>query len=219
MCGETFPETEEYFEPCEKGKYKNGLRSWCRTCRLKQAAEYYVRNAEEIRARRKKRREENPERDRKYRRDAYNRNPQKYKELTRRWCEENAERHKEAKRQYHNRAMENPEYRISSSITGGVWRSLKNKKGGRSWESLVGYTTEELMAHLEPQFTKGMTWDNYGEWHIDHIRPRKDFQFDSPNDLEFKQCWSLWNLQPLWAKENLSKNARCENPPLPLVHK
>lgn len=82
---------------------------------------------------------------------------------------------------------------------------------------LVGYTLVELMEHLESQFTKGMTWDNYGEWHIDHIRPVSDFNFITHNDSEFKECWSLWNLQPLWAFDNLSKCAKCEAPPLPLV--
>ena len=82
-------------------------------------------------------------------------------------------------------------------------------KGGRRWEALVGYTLKELMAHLETQFKEGMTWDNYGShWHIDHIRPKSWFIYESVNDEQFKQCWALSNLQPLEADINHTKNNR-----------
>jgi hypothetical protein len=50
-----------------------------------------------------------------------------------------------------------------------------------------------------------MTWENYGKWHIDHKRPIASFNFTSYEDPEFKECWALNNLQPMWAKENMSK--------------
>ena len=53
-----------------------------------------------------------------------------------------------------------------------------------------------------------MTWDNYGEWHVDHIIPKSFFQFNSIDDVEFKMCWRLENLQPLWGKDNIRKNGR-----------
>lgn len=71
--------------------------------------------------------------------------------------------------------------------------------------SLCGFTVMELHKHLESQFTDGMSWDNMGEWHIDHIRPVKSFNFISTECEDFKKCWALNNLQPLWAKDNLSK--------------
>ena len=73
---------------------------------------------------------------------------------------------------------------------------------------MLGYTIEELMNHLEKQFTEGMTWDNYGEWHVDHKKPMALFGFTSTDDTGFKECWSLDNLQPLWGKDNLSKGTR-----------
>ncbi len=63
-----------------------------------------------------------------------------------------------------------------------------------------------LRDHLESLFTNGMTWENYGKWHIDHIIPKSFFEFSSPNDVEFKMCWRLDNLQPLWAKDNIIKS-------------
>ena len=70
----------------------------------------------------------------------------------------------------------------------------------------MGYTKYELKEHLESQFTGGMSWDNMNEWHIDHIRPVSSFDFDSTEHPDFKKCWALNNLQPLWAEDNLRKN-------------
>jgi hypothetical protein len=53
-----------------------------------------------------------------------------------------------------------------------------------------------------------MTWDNYGEWHVDHKIPMNSFQFESTDDIGFKECWKLSNLQPLWGPENLSKGTK-----------
>lgn len=66
------------------------------------------------------------------------------------------------------------------------------------------------MASLEAKFKPGMSWENHGAWHVDHKRPIASYNFSSVDDHEFKECWSLENLQPLWAKENLSKGARYE---------
>ena len=73
---------------------------------------------------------------------------------------------------------------------------------------LLGYTPEELFRHIEENFQPGMSWDNYGEWHIDHIIPDCQFKYNSVNEEGFKLSWSLSNLQPLWAKDNLRKGGR-----------
>jgi hypothetical protein len=55
-----------------------------------------------------------------------------------------------------------------------------------------------------------MNWDNYGSggWEIDHIRPVSSFRFESTDDPEFRDCYALSNLQPLWRKDNMRKGAR-----------
>ncbi|GAI33061.1 unnamed protein product, partial [marine sediment metagenome] len=58
--------------------------------------------------------------------------------------------------------------------------------------------------HLEKRFVKGMSWKNYGKWHIDHIKPCATFNLSEKK--EQRKCFHYSNLQPLWAKENLSKN-------------
>lgn len=66
---------------------------------------------------------------------------------------------------------------------------------------ILGYSADELKHHIEIQFTEGMTWDNYGKWHIDHILPVTSFE---PN-TDVKIVCALNNLQPLWAHDNLVK--------------
>ena len=88
-------------------------------------------------------------------------------------------------------------------------RALKGGKAGRSWQALVPYSLEELVAHLERQFTKGMTWENYGPaWHIDHIRPLSSFSFTTPECPGFQEAWALTNLRPLAARDNIRKQAK-----------
>jgi hypothetical protein len=82
------------------------------------------------------------------------------------------------------------------------------RKGGESWIGIVGYSASTLINHLESLFQPGMTWENYGQWHVDHIRPVSSFEYDSFNHPQFKECWDLSNLQPLWASDNMSKGAR-----------
>lgn len=138
-------------------------------------------------------------------------------EYKRQYRQENLENVREYFREYRRKRYQDVGCRVSLSISHGMRKCLRDGKGGKHWETLVGYTAEELMAHLESQFTKGMTWDNYGAWHIDHIRPISHFNFASCDDPEFLECWSLWNLQPRWAKDNLSKSNKCDAPPLPLL--
>jgi 5-methylcytosine-specific restriction endonuclease McrA len=90
---------------------------------------------------------------------------------------------------------------------------LKSAKSGRSATSLVDWTIDQLKQHLEKQFKNGMTWENYGPyWHIDHKIPVSAFNFETPDDIDFKRCWALKNLQPLEAAKNISKGNRLERP-------
>lgn len=100
----------------------------------------------------------------------------------------------------------NIEFKLNCNMSSYLYSVLRNKKDRRKWTELVGYTIKELMIHLEKQFEPWMNWNNYGKWHVDHIKPKSLFHYTSPEDKEFKECWSLSNLQPLEAHENLVKN-------------
>ena len=101
-----------------------------------------------------------------------------------------------------------PKCALSHRISSGMWRSLNGSKNGHHWETLVSYTLEDLMTHLEKLFKPGMTFKNRGAWHIDHKIPVSAFNFTKPEDTDFKKCWALSNLQPLWAEENLKKSSK-----------
>ena len=87
----------------------------------------------------------------------------------------------------------------------------KNKKTEDILKQNLGYTLSDLKEHIESLFANGMSWDNYGKWHIDHILPVASFKCKSMADSEFKKCWSLGNLRPMWAKDNIKKGAFLEN--------
>jgi len=106
--------------------------------------------------------------------------------------------------------------RLNDAIHAGIYASLKGNKNRKKWQSLVGYSLKELIEHLEKQFTNGMAWDNYGcgmgKWHIDHIIPKAVFGYNSSSDLDFRRCWTLSNLRPMWGKDNLEKKDKIIKP-------
>jgi hypothetical protein len=108
---------------------------------------------------------------------------------------------------HRNKLSEDPAYRVTAHMRTLIHRALGKQKAGRSWRTFVDYSLEELMVHLECQFLPGMTWENKGDWHIDHIIPRASFEYKSPDDESFKQAWALSNLRPIWAIDNIRKNA------------
>lgn len=131
-----------------------------------------------------------------------------------RWRNNHPEQFKGMVRKTNARRLNTVKGKLNNSMSGRIRYSLKyGSKNGRHWESLVGYTVYELKKHLESKFDYNMSWDNYGTyWEIDHIIPICVFNYESPEDIDFKRCWSLDNLQPLEARENVRKHARIESP-------
>jgi len=81
-------------------------------------------------------------------------------------------------------------------------KSENIKKSQKTLE-LVGCSPEQLKKHLEVQFTEDMSWNNHGEWHIDHIIPVTSFDFTIKEEQE--KCFYYTNLQPLWATTEVAK--------------
>ena len=126
------------------------------------------------------------------------------------WAKNNPNKLKDYYTKKYKKNCKNLKFKININISTGIRRSLKSTKNGYHWETLVGYTLNDLMKHLESLFNNGMSWDNYGRngWHIDHIKPISNFNFNSYENKKFLECWSLTNLQPLWEKENLRKGSK-----------
>jgi len=165
------------FGICKFGK--TGLNSWCKICKKEYASEYRNR----------------PE------------NKEIQKQYIKRYQEENKEKIKEQRRIYIKKRYHNePNFRLNHNMRTTIRRSLNGDKQ-KKWESLIGYTLKDLKIHLEKQFDENMSWNNYGSyWHIDHKKPKSIFNFISSNDREFKECWSLNNLQPMEGIKNIIKS-------------
>lgn len=97
-------------------------------------------------------------------------------------------------------------FRLTVLLRGRLWKAISRESKQSSSLVLLGCSIEELKIHLEKQFTKGMTWENYGKWHIDHIKPC--CSFDLTDIEQQKICFHYANLQPLWAKDNIRKNGK-----------
>lgn len=112
---------------------------------------------------------------------------------------------KASERQKRKRA-ENPQYRLKANLRSRISHAIRGKGGYKSanTEKLLGCTISELRDYLESKFQDGMTWDNYGKWHIDHIIPCDAFDLTIKEEQE--KCFHYTNLQPLWAKDNIAKS-------------
>ena len=139
----------------------------------------------------------------------YEQNKEHRKEYLKEYREKNIVKIRKTKRDYErNRKASDPLYKLISNFRTAIYQVLKEsnvEKNGHYFD-ILGYTPEELINHLEKQFTEGMTWDNYGEFHVDHKLPISSFNIKEIGDEEFMRCWCLDNLQPMWGEENIRKS-------------
>jgi hypothetical protein len=222
-CRKIKPISEFY----KRKNYKDGYCSQCKICKAECSKEYYKNNSEyyknwrknnseklkkyfkeyskknskKIIERVRKWQEDNPRKVAKYKKRWQENNPEKKREANKNWVKNNPEQ----KREIYKRWSSIPKNRLSGRISALIRHSLKSNRKNRYWENLVGYTLKDLRKYLESKFKDGMNWQNYGKWEIDHKKPISSFNFSSYEDREFKKCWALDNLQPLWALENSQK--------------
>lgn len=120
-------------------------------------------------------------------------------------------RKNESEKRRYLREKKNPKYIFAKTLRKWIERCIKGKKNKKS-SFFIEYSPEDFKKSIEEKFLKGMSWSNYGKWHVDHIKPLCTFQFvnsdGSVNVEEIKKANSLDNLQPLWAEDNLRKNKR-----------
>ena len=114
---------------------------------------------------------------------------------------------REARRKRDRRRRKDGEFAATQAFRGRIREALKGRVSGSGAFRRLEYSKDELARHLERQFLRGMTWDNYGsKWHIDHIIPIASFDMSDPE--QFQQCWALTNLRPMWAIDNIRKGAK-----------
>ncbi len=159
----------------------------CGDCQSKLYREYYLKNKERRLAQT----------------NAYRLNPdnhEKVKASKLKWYTENKEKITKYKRdKYHN----DLQYKLSMNLRRRINQALNKSKKSKSTLKLLGCSLDDFKKHLESLWQEGMSWDNYGEWHIDHKIPCATFDLT----LEENQtiCFHYSNLRPLWRVDNLSR--------------
>lgn len=158
-------------------------------------------------------RERDPEKSKARQRERYAENPERGRAYQSKYRVNNKEKYLGRARIYFLEKRKEPKFRLERSISRGLSATINGKNGKRCFE-ILGYTKEELFTHLEGLFKEGMTWENYGGdgWEVDHKIPLSAFNYETPDDLDFKRCWTLQNLQPLWRSENRAKKDRLSSP-------
>lgn len=207
VCAEEKEATTEFFYLDKRGS----LDSRCKSCVKAAAQENYAKNRERKIATSAAWRRANPEKFVAYR-AKYESAPGSAKKISdakKKHAEIHADRIAERRRERERRRwLEDVNYRLAKVMAHQLRRGLAAGKANVAWEELAGYTVDVLRAHLEAQFDKSMSWENYGkEWHIDHITPVSSFDLLAGRDV-VRQCWSLANLRPLAAGENRRKSAK-----------
>ncbi len=189
----------------------DGLNCYCRECQVKINHTYYMNHREKMLGKaleyQKENREDTNRKNRKWNKENRVKVCAKQKE----WLMANKEKSRKYSRDGSAKRRATLWGNIENRVNSGLHRSLKSGKNGK-WADIVGFGVGELKSHLEKQFTNGMNWERFmgGEIHIDHKIPVTAFHFSSVTDSDFRRCWSLSNLQPLWAFDNRSKNNKID---------
>lgn len=229
-CGKELPPTTEHFYEKKNGKFD--LHSWCIECCREYNKQQYEEKKDCVLKKRKKylQSEQGKIYQKKYwgsKNSKVSRRKYQQSEKGKNTNKEyrQSEDGKKAQKRYRESEkgkMYQKEYRgskkgryarkkfykknkLSCNMSTAIGQSLKGNKVGRHWETLIPYTLEDLKQHLKNLFQPKMSWDNYGQWHVDHKIPKSKFKFTNFEDKEFQECWALKNLQPLWAEENQRK--------------
>lgn len=197
---------------CRNARNPSGLNPPCRACVKVRQDQRYAEHKDKVLEANQRWIVANPEKVAERRRRWRANNPSYDVEWRLRNLEVNRER---ARIRARRRRAASAEIRVSNAISCAIRDQITGKvKNGRKAFDLLGFTFDDLKAHLERQFKPGMSWSNYGlgGWEIDHKVPISAHNFSSPDDIDFKRCWALSNLQPLWASENRSKQGRLDHP-------
>ena len=181
---------------------------------LAKAREWKRKNQDKVKASRKAYYDKNKEQERIQKKEWQTNNKDKKAASDKRYRQKHAEKIKQNIRSNYPRLREkqreryrtDPEYRLKMCLRAGFTQSLRLQDAEKhtSVSKLIGCTMAELKTYLSSKFVEGMSWDNHGKWHIDHVRPVSSFSMADASQRA--KCWHFSNLQPLWAKDNLSKS-------------
>ena len=188
-CEEKKPITDFYADK----RTKDGKRSACKNCINSQNKDYINRDREKYLEYQRSQYLKNRENRLKQRKDYYKSNR-----------EDILEYHKNHIRE---KRRQDPCFRLVGNLRNGLYKSLKGYSKKHRTMKYVGCSIEQLWIRFESLFQDGMTRENYGEWHVDHIQPLCSFDFTGEDqEDQLKRAWHYSNLQPLWAIDNQKKS-------------
>jgi len=224
---------QKEYQKENKEKLSNQKKKYCRENKEKIAIRkkiYQQKNKEILSEYQRKYRENNKEKTKKYQ-EEYRRRHKKYsKEYYNQYYQDHKEQilehnnqyrinNYEKFRKYYNKWVREKyktdlKYNLNHKIKAAIAKSLKGNKAGRHWEDLVGYTLEDLIKRLKRTMPPYYCWKDFleGKLEVDHIIPLSVWNFNNSEQINFKKCWALRNLQLLPAKENLIKSNHLEKP-------
>jgi len=166
----------------KSSKKQDGLENTCKDCKKIQNQQYYQNNKSEI------------------------------KKKNRAWESQNKDKASKSKQNWKKR---NPEYlreysqrlqvRLANNLRTRLRKAIQNHQKVGSAVSDLGCSIDFLKSYLESKFQLGMSWKNYGEWQIDHVKPLSSF--DLADRKQLLEACNYSNLQPLWKEDNLSKGS------------
>ena len=209
-------------------KDKGNLLAACISCKKKENKEWREKNKEKLKLKRKmdwKNMSEAEKRKRYEKINFWRKNTEGGKKFAERRLKAGIKRYYEIKndpiakslylereRKYETeKRKNNPQFRLKQNLSRRVRSALtkfKTRKNISTLELTGVNDTQFLIDYITKQFKTdsngvSMTWDNYGKWHIDHIKPCSSFDLTCP--IQQKLCFHYTNLQPLWAIDNLKK--------------
>ena len=97
-------------------------------------------------------------------------------------------------------------YKLAGYLRSRFYNAVKRGQKSGSAVKDLGCSIEAFRLFIENQFDGGMSWGNYGEWHLDHVLPLASF--DLTDRQQFLEACNWLNYQPMWAKDNRIKGAR-----------
>lgn len=182
-------------------KRKDGLRPHCNDCRKQESLEYRKKYKEKRKETQKKYKESHPN----YYPNYYIENREAIRKYYKNYYETNKDKLVDNMVQYTNNRLKTDNlFRLSHRVRSRIYRIVKINnidKRDKTFD-IVGCSLVFLKEHLESMFKDDMSWNNYGEWHVDHIKPLSS----AKNEDEIYKLCHYTNLQPLWAEDNLKKS-------------
>jgi hypothetical protein len=170
---------------------------------------WYLKNKEKIIQNAKKYYLENKEKNKENHKKWYLKNKEKIIQNKKKYYLENKQHIIRRVNKYQiKRRKIDTNFKLITTIRNRTILVLKGKSKCKSTMKLLGCSVEECWKHLESKFQPGMTRENHGKWHLDHVRPCASFDLTKPEEQE--KCFHYSNYQPLWAEQNLSKGAKLD---------